>query len=216
MLTHFFAFLFYPGLPFFASLALLILTSVFSLVFSWQTYKYPGSPIRSITTFGLVLLASMAYVFVDMAIYGAYPTISIDSVLENYIGYLFIIFFMGVMAIVLTVIPLVYNYLMRNSKIIMRLEPEKRNEFLATNSSWFLLRLATYFFMVGIGLAGVAASAVYFPPDDMHKTLLEKIGTLAMMILPVVFGIWFGVKVLNKFNLVAYRWHVSDEPARRR
>jgi len=178
-------------------------------------YQYPDNTNRLIVCFGSVFLASMAYVFVDMAIYGAYSATLIDDAIEELWPSLLNIFFMGVMAIVLTLIPLVYNYSMRNSKVIRRLAFEQRQDFLATNSSWFLLRIATYFFIVGMALAGFTAAEVYFPAENLHETVAEKLGSIAVIVVPLVFGVWFGVKVLNKLNLVAYKWSVSGTSVKR-
>jgi len=176
-------------------------------------YQYPDNTNRLIVCFGSVFLASMAYVFVGMAIYGSYPTISMDSVLEDYLGYLFIIFFMGIMAIVLTMIPILYNFLMRNSKAIQRLSFEQRHDFLATNSSWLLLRLAAFFLMVAMGLAGVAAAHAMIPASGQSGIGLKLI-VVCIFVGPFIVGVLIAVKWLIKLNLMAYKWRISDAPAR--
>jgi len=117
--------------------------------------------------------------------------------------------------VILGLIPLLFNFLMRNSTATLRQEKSGRHDFLATNSSWLILRLATFSFVIASILSGFTLAEVYFPSSNMHETLSQKLGSVVLIIVPLVFGVWFGVKVLNKLNLVAYKWKLSSDSSQK-
>jgi len=182
-----------------AILEIIFVRSAFSLDFSFA----------QLLLLGVIFLAGVGFSFGSMYIFSIQWVNKEDDNFGTFM-YFSLTVAMYVLTAILSLVPLFYNYLMRHSDQVMSLEENQRSEFLATNSSWILLRLGTYFFMVASGLSGVIFSHLLIPTSGQPSVGL-RLGIACAFIIPLISGILVGVKVLNKLNLVAYKWKLSSD-----
>jgi len=212
MITKLFNFMIHSGTPFYESVGMFLLLIVLCIAFVIYSFnaskQHRGLVVSSLF---LIMVASVAFVWGSMILMGNSWKNVYDALFKFWAPFATLIG-MYLCGFSMVVITLGYNYMMKSSKKVMSLRPRDRHDFLGTNSSWLLLRLATYHLLVASGIAGMTLSEAYFPVEAADPSLTDKIWSAVIMIGPFIVGLLVCVKVITKLNLVSYSWKIPDTP----
>jgi amino acid transporter len=123
---------------------------------------------------------------------------------------------MVLLALVFTVMTILYNYLMRTSKTMKSVIIPDRLDFAIGNPSWVLLRLAGFLFSVGTvyGVTVTTSQAMPKPPYGERWPIHISIFVISMFMLSMAIGV-FGMLKISKLNNLATLWMPKEKNTKR-
>jgi len=212
MIGRLFDFMIHSGIPFYESVGMFLLLIVLSVAF--VVIGFNSSKRQNGLLYGLflvILVGSVGFVWGSMVLMGD-AWVNVDDALFEYWPPFDTILAMYLCTIVMTIIPLAYNYMMRSSKTVMAMNPDGRRDFLGTNSSWMLVRIATYHFMFATALVGVFGEHYVFPRSAELPTIGQKLLAVVLMVSPFLIGLFIGTKIIARVSFLSYSWKIPDTP----
>jgi len=213
MIIKLFDFMIHSGAPFYESIGffgIFIVLCIAFVTYSFNASKENGGLV--VSSLFLIMVASVAFVWGSMELMGN-KWRDVSSPLFGYWAPFATVIGMYLCAFSLIVVTLGYNYRMKSSKKIMSLRPRDRHDFLGTNSSWLLLRLATYHFMIPSGVIGITLGHKMFDTQGQEGTsLLIKLEFLTVSVLPFIIGVFISWRFIMKLNLWSYSWKIPETP----